>query len=201
MSYLTRVEDLIGTVDDTTGINQFASDAARQILPTLSEAMLKNYASRTLISNDQGFASTGKIILSVSRGGYPCREVDETQKQLIRNTASIFLSSAEDPVFYQEVGAADTRLYIVPDPASGAEAQISYVAYPDVDTSLSEIDGYPVEAEAALVLYVAIRVLQKRIEDHDAEEDIELIEATRAQVAELRQLYNEEISRLTNTEQ
>ncbi len=201
MSFQSRIEDLIGTIDDTSGLDQFLTDAARHILPLLPEAMLKNIASRSLVSNDQGFVSTSKIVLSVSRGGYPCREVDETQKQVVTNTASLFLASAEDPVFYQEVGATDTRLFVKPDPATGAEASFSYVSYPSVTASSSSITGFPIHAESALVLYAAVRVLNKRIDDHAQEEDVELMEATRAQIAELDRRYEEEIQRLTRVDQ
>lgn len=200
-TFQARVEDLIGTIDDTSGLDQFCTDAAEEVLRILPEDLVKDKASRTYTTSSAGISVVGKRILSVSRGGYWAIKVDEKKRQKVTNSASLEYATARSPVYYIQVTATDARLYVKPDPASGAEADISHVTYPSIDASADSTNAnLPTVAEELVVLGAARRVLQKRMADYMAEEDIELAQIQEREIDRLDAMFKSRLAVLMGTE-
>jgi hypothetical protein len=185
-------------VDDTSGLDQFCTDAAQEVMRALPDSVLKEKASRTFTTTSAGVSVVGKRILSVSRGGYFALKVDEAMRQRVTNSASLFRATARSPVYYEQVTATDTRLYVKPDPAAGAEADIAYVAFPSIDASAdSTATNVPTPVEDLVVLGAARRVLQKRLADYMAEDDLEHANAQQIEIERIESLYRDRLTALT----
>lgn len=200
-TFQARIEDLVGTVDDTTGLDQFLTDEARVVMGLTSRNILQNYASLDQIQHDAGVSVRGRIALTVSRDSRPARQVPHNVEALVTDAASLHLATTRSPVFFIKTTPNDTRLFVKPAPAVGAEAEIAYAVFPSMTASSSSNSNLPTECEAAVVTGAARRVLQKRMDDRDAEEDVELIASLERQIAALDALYQRHIARLTEVDQ
>ncbi|MDX1486563.1 MAG: hypothetical protein R3268_00075 [Acidiferrobacterales bacterium] len=193
-TFQERVEDYIGTIDDTTGVDQFLKDSIQDVVRNMSPDLCAKYAQRSLLTSSSGFGVRGKRVLSVARRfegqQITAREISPGEAWKATDEHGLHKATNRSPVFWIQVTAADTRLFVKPDPASGAEADIAFVQFPspDADTDTSAV-GLPVVAEDAVVLSTAMKVLTRRISDHIGEEDREMAAATEAQLARVASLY------------
>lgn len=195
-TFQQRIEDYIGAVEDTTGLDQFLTDSARDVLSLASSELVRSYASREKTTSNAGYSIRNKRVVSVSRGGYRATEVFGDDRQRILDSDSLFYvgDTPRSPAFYVQVTANDTRLFVKPDPASGSEADIWYVAYPSISSTASTATGLPPILEDVTVLGAALRVLAKRLADHEEKEDAEMVAVVAGQMERMKAMHTEKMA-------
>ena len=166
MSWLTRVEDLIGSVSDTGAVTQWLKDGAWDVINRVKKidpSMLPLFAKITEgVGNDAAIGNN--LLLGVYRTDSGTeseyREVPASFKYKIENSDSLYEASTSDPVFYRENG----RIYLRP---RGGDNDMSLVT---IDTTNlvhggSGADYFPEDMEYLIALYAAIQVLQRAMAD------------------------------------
>ena len=167
-TFQTRIEDLIGTVGDTTLITNSIQEVGSQIINTLPSDKLTQ-SSKTADITSSGLTVEDKKILAVDKGDLPAREIPSVEKLRFNSTGSIYAATDTDPVFYIE----DKKVYVYGAAGSGATSgTLHYV--PKIPTSdgstaiiysASATSNFPVEAEDLLVLGGAVKCLQRILSD------------------------------------
>jgi len=163
-TYSAQITDLIGGTIDQDACNQWAVDAAKEIILQLPAAMQEQASDKTTVTSatalDFDTATVGKVLYCTrNNGSYdkPCRLVSGSNASLIDDsTASNYYAVADDPAYFLR----DNKAEIKPNP-DGNGASFYHVAYPssiDVDVD-STIANFPNEADHLVVLYASIRQL------------------------------------------
>ena len=200
-TFKTKVEDLIGrTITDTDALDDMLLSSAREVADTLPTKNLIQNATLTEVTSNPTDISDSRI-LSVSRNGFYANEVPYGQSARIADSGSIYFADTtqdRDPVFYYK----GSSLFIIDTPTSGEKGEILSFAYPTVfDTSnninnATAIDNFPSSAEYAVSLGAAAKFMIKLSSEDNANEDIELQNATLASAQNLEQDYRAELQRI-----
>src|SRR3990167_10430053 len=82
MSFLTNVEDLVGTCSDTTAVGDFLTAGARIVVDSLA---LKQSDKLNLYATDKtdagsGVDVTGGMVISAHKSNYPARKISVEMK-------------------------------------------------------------------------------------------------------------------------
>ena len=200
-TFKTKVEDLIGrTITDTTALDDMLVSSAREVADTLPRKNLIQNATLTEVTSNPTDVSDTRI-LSVNRNGFYANEVPYGQSARVADSGSIYYADAtqdRDPVFYYK----GSSLFIIDTPTSDEKGEILSFAYPTVfDTSnninnATAIDNFPSSAEYAVTLGAAAKFMVKLSSEDNANEDIELQNATLASAQNLEQDYRAELQRI-----
>ena len=170
-NFKAQIESLSGTVTDSE-INQWMNDGAREIInilpPHLKEYCYSKQTFTSTAANSESETMITGQLGSVYAGSVECRQIRPMDKHKSSSSSSIELASATDPVYYIE----GNKINILPASSSG----IYYVvANPNITASdVSSIDNFPNEAEYLVVLYVAIKVLQNKMNEMVAISDLSI---------------------------
>ena len=163
-TYSAQITDLIGGTIDQAACDQWAVDAAKEIILQLPAAMQEQASDKTTVTSATAFdfdtATNGKVLYCTrNNGSYdkPCRLVAGSNAGLVDDsTASNYYAVADDPAYFLR----DNKAEIKPNP-DGNGASFYHVVYPssinvDVDSTIA---NFPNEADHLVVLYAAIRQL------------------------------------------
>jgi hypothetical protein len=200
-TFKVQVEDLVGrTITDTDALDDMLLSTAREVADTLPTKNLVQNATLTEVTSNPTSISDSRI-LSVSRNGFYANEVPYGQSARIADTGSIYYADAtqdRDPVFYYK----GSSLFILDTPTSSQKGEILSFAYPsdfdgsgNVNTTTS-INNFPSSAEYAVVLGASAKFMIKLSSEENANEDIELQNATLASAQNLEQDYRAELQRI-----
>lgn len=194
MTFTQRIEDLVGVVDDVTGLDQHCSDEAEIMLRQLPDAVVLTKASRYYHTGSAGWPVIGKRVIKVNRGGYACRKIEGGDYARFTTSGHLEEGHQQTPVFYIRVTATDSRLFVYPAPANPSYGDVWYVAYPsiDADTDTSKAN-LPEGTEELVAVGAARRVLQRRKADAEGENDVEIAAEITQQIATLNQLYDKKL--------
>ena len=137
-------------------------------------------------------------VTSVERNEYPARSISFSLRKRVIDSDSIHYATEKDPIFFigpATDSSAGRKLTLKPD-ASGSE--LGYYYYiPDYtitswDNSTSSVDNFPKRFYEHIVLYAAVRLLERNYIDLvNQEEDVELAQGIAAGIAILKQRYTE----------
>ena len=181
--FKTQIQDIIGDFDDDVAINQFLTDGAKELInmmpPELKQKCSKVtnlYIGNTNTTMDLDGA--GKI-LHVTRenanSGYyvGCREVHPIYADSANDSSSLHYATATDPIYWTESNSSgNPTLFVKPTPDANQPAKIVHISYPSITGSDdSVIANFPDELEYLVVLYAAIKIVERQLIE---EEDIEL---------------------------
>ena len=181
--FKTQIQDIIGDFDDDVAINQFLTDGAKELInmmpPELKQKCSKVtnlYIGNTDTTMD--LDGTGEI-LHVTRenanSGYyvGCREVNPIYADSANDSSSLHYATATDPVYWTESNSSgNPTLFVKPTPDANQPAKIVHISYPSITGSDdSVIANFPDELEYLVVLYAAIKIVERQLVE---EEDIEL---------------------------
>jgi len=177
-AFKTQIEDLIGSVGDDVALTSWLNDGGKELINIMPLHLLSLCASQstftsTAVGSEAETLNTGKILNVFRNDGdidQPCREVSSSMKGRVSDSSEMQYASITDPVYYIE----NNKINALPD---GGSCKYSEVQYPAFDTSGSgtnvDIDdandttvpNFPDEAEYLLVLYAAIKGLQRKMSD------------------------------------
>ena len=181
--FKTQIQDIIGDFDDDVAINQFLTDGAKELInmmpPELKQKCSKVtnlYIGNTNTTMDLDGAGE---ILYVTRenanSGYyiGCREVNPIYAESANDASSLHYATATDPVYWTESNSSgNPTLFVKPTPNANQPAKIIHISYPSITGSDdSIIANFPDELEYLVVLYAAIKIVERQLIE---EEDIEL---------------------------
>ena len=105
--FQTRIEDIIGSVGDTTLITNSIQEVGAEIVNSLPADKLLYNIKTTAISSS-GVTIDDKKVVGVDKSDIPAREIPAIMKGKDNSTSSIYSASDTDPVFYIE----DKKVYI-----------------------------------------------------------------------------------------
>lgn len=160
MSFQTRIEDLIGTVGDTSAESDWLTAGARFVVDYLSKTnspKLEIWATdKTDADGTTGVAITGGVPLSAHKSGYEAIRVPIGLSAQIADADSLHYAIATSPKWYVD----STKAYVKPGGGT-----IKWFGYPTVAYGDSAISNFPSEAYNAVVLYAAILGQSRIISD------------------------------------
>ena len=176
-TFKTQIEDLTGSVGDDSGLTQWLTDGAKELInlfpPKLKEKCSKVtnlYIGNTNTTFDMDDSGD---ILHVTRenadSGYyaPCRKIPSAYGDMSNDSGNMMhYASATDPVYWVESNSSGaSTLFVKPTPTANQPAKVVYVSYPSVAHGDSLIANFPNEAEYLVVLYASVKALQRLMND------------------------------------
>ena len=122
----------------------------------------------------------------------PCRKISSMYGDLTNDSDNmIYGATSTDPIYYIESNSSGiSTLFVKPTPTSLQPAKVYHVSHPQVNLASSEIGNFPDEANYLVVLYGAIKAIERLMLD---EEDQELYAP---QLATLKQDYAQGLAAL-----
>ena len=182
-NFKTQIQDVIGSFDDDVAINQFLTDGAKELInmmpPKLKQKCSKVtnlYIGNTDTTMDlDGVGEILYVTRENANSGYyiGCREVSPLLADSANDSTSLHYATATDPVYWIESNSSgNSTLFVKPTPDSNQPAKVMRVAYPTiVGSDDSIVANFPDELEYLIVLYAAIKIVERQLIE---EEDIEL---------------------------
>ena len=172
MAFDAQITDLVGGTIDDTACDQWAADACKEIIHALPAKLKAKCSTVSTLNNSAttlDIDSKGEILhvtrLSANSGGYqlPCREIPAMYGGLAEDSTDLnYYATATDPVYWVDSSSDVSTLKVKPTPEATQTAIVHHITYPTVDVSaVSTIANFPDEAEALVVLYVAIKQLHQ----------------------------------------
>ena len=163
--FQTQIEDLTGSIGDTTAITSWLTDGAKEIINILPPKLKQKCATATGVGTDfkvdlDGLGEVLYVTRENANSGYyaPCREIPSMYGGLSTDSTSMmYYATATDPVYWIDgdtSGAA--TLYVKPTPTTDQPAILHHIAYPAVAYGDSVIANFPDEAEYLVVFYAAV---------------------------------------------
>lgn len=118
---------------------EFLNDAAAFVISHIPKELLRAYASETTgYSGSAGIDYENNTILGVKRGYAPCKEVNEKEALWLEPTSGSYMIPTEQfPKYYVRAG----KVFIKPNPTTGALGYIDYIAEPTIDNSTEDLFG------------------------------------------------------------
>jgi len=161
----SRVEDLVGEIDNSEAITQWASVAAKEVLSILPTDVLWTVSTSGTDSGSGVTVSTGKFLYATN-ASYRAIEIDASDASRATDTGSIHYRTTKSPVFYRQGG----KIYIQP---SGSDAKVHYVSYPTINYNDADFTGVPDEVKHLVMYGTAVRARMSQLEElRDGVKDI-----------------------------
>ncbi len=161
----SRVEDLVGEIENSEAVTQWASDAAKEVLSILPNDVLWTVSTSTPDTGSGVTLTTGKFLYAAN-ASYRAIEINASDASRASDTGSIHYRSTKSPVFYREGG----KIYMIPN---GNDAKVHYVSYPTIDYDDSDFTGVPDEVKHLVMYGTAIRARMSQLEElRDGVKDI-----------------------------
>ena len=202
-TFQVQVEDMVGTVEttvgsgssDTTAITSWLTDGAKEVINAMPPNLLILCSAEATPFTPQAPGSessasalnTGKVFNVRRNDGtidQPCRMILSHIKGRASDPHDMDYATATDPVYYIE----SNNLNILPS-ASSAVGKYSEVQYPAVAYGESSIAVFPDEAEYLVVLYAAMKSVERISANYNSEEDPEMAESRQTHYTWLEAQY------------
>ena len=102
-----------------------------------------------------------------------CRKISPAYGDMSNDSSSLHYATPTDPVYWTESNSSgNPTLFVKPTPDANQPAKIMHISYPSVvGSDVSVIANFPDELEYLVVLYAAIKIVERQLVE---EEDIEL---------------------------
>lgn len=209
-NFKDRIKDIISaytgsaggiTDTDSAAVQQFILDGCYDVIEkvkVIDTTAIWEFCIATTFDNNNGQDfDENRDIIGVERNGYPARAVNFELRHRIGDSDSIHYATEKDPAFYigPNTSGNGRRLYMLPAATVGEPGQVYYIpdyALTSWDSSTSSIDNFPKKYYEPVILYAAIRLLERNyIELVNEEEDLELAQGIAAGIQILKTRYAE----------
>ncbi len=203
-TFQVQVEDMVGTVEttvgsgssDTTAITSWLTDGAKEVINAMPPNLLILCAAEATpftprapgSESSASTLNTGKVFNVRRSDGtidQPCRMILSNVKGRASDPHDMDYATATDPVYYLE----SNNLNILPS-ASSAVGKYSEVQYPAVAYGDSSIAVFPDEAEYLVVLYAAMKAVERISANYNVDEDPEMAASRQAHYSWLVEQYS-----------
>jgi hypothetical protein len=178
-------------------LSNFLKQSSRMVLDVLSEEYLNKNTTKYEVTSNAGQAIKNDKILKVLRNNVGCIQVPlEAKDKVLSSSTSIYAPTLRSPVYFIE----GTKIFIKPDPTGTQKGEIYYNPLPSPVHTETAIDNFPDEAEYAVVIGAAVKVLQYRLNKalHE-DEDIELANVMQGEMKMLNNMFMTELTRLNGS--
>lgn len=149
-----RIEDYIGTVSDTTSLQNWL-DAGIEFVIDVSKPDKLEKLVRDVTVADAGLAVVGLKILGAHKSDVPARKIPYTFKSKALDSTSIYYASATDPAFCVGNG----KIFVIP----GGGSAIT-VTHPTVTASSTSISLFEENQTQGVILYSAIQAANQKLQ-------------------------------------
>lgn len=157
-TFLSRIQDYVGTYADTTALDDWLTACAKKIVDIIPAHKVDIYSTEGTDSGT-GLDIEAMRFIRAHKSGYGARVVSPSMKSRYLDADSIYYATDTDPIVYIENGKA----YVKPN--GGTVVKIAYPAVLNTDTAVTD---FPDTMEHALVLYAVIQALNTKIRDEIA---------------------------------
>jgi hypothetical protein len=154
------------------------------------------------VANEITALANNDIVLAVftAAGGKKCLFLEEDMYEKAKDSDSIYKATALNPVYTITSDDTDNpQVKIHPTPA-GTSIVYTFPIPSSIDDAhtfeTTEYLGIPRLAQEAIVISTAIKCLQAKLSDYRADEDSDMVQATRLEMESLQGLYQMELSKL-----
>ena len=167
-TFQVKVEDLIGSVNDTQLISDSLTSSAAELLSALPKECLWVVSTSTGDITAANYNVEKCLILNVLRengtdGDYHnCHEVPSSYFGHVQDVNSVWYPSTSEPVYLLKNG----HVFVYPVPGVSPNAfQVEYVTNPAVAFGSSAITGFPDEYESVVVTGAAMKCTIRLMSD------------------------------------
>lgn len=167
-TFQVKVEDLIGSVNDTQLISDSLTSSAAELLSALPKECLWVVSTSTGDITAANYNVEKCLILNVLRengtdGDYHnCHEVPSSYFGHVQDVNSVWYPSTSEPVYLLKNG----HVFVYPAPGVSPNAfQVEYVTNPTVAFGSSAITGFPDEYESVVVTGAAMKCTIRLMSD------------------------------------
>ena len=194
-TFKTQIEDMTGSVGDDAALTQWLTDGVKELINIFPNELKMECSTMTALtsSTPMDLDASGPI-LHVTRenadSGFhtPCRKIPSMYGGMASSSSGhmMYEASETDPVYWTTSDTSgDPKLFVKPDPSANQPARVHHIAFPSPAHGDSAIVNFPDEAEYLVVLYAAVRAIERLMLD---EEDQEVYAP---QLATLKQDYQQ----------
>jgi hypothetical protein len=156
-TYQQQVESYVGTGTNVDILSQFLTAGAQRVIELIPIGEARQIAKKTAIPSG-GLDVTNSHLLEVTGNGYNSIEIPYGKKVQAEDVESIFYAVSKSPVHY----FVDSKIFVLPSTSNDFALAVTY---PTVLYSDSSVVGFPVDYDELIVLYSAIQVRIKQIEE------------------------------------
>jgi len=178
-TFKNRVDALTGfasTEDDA--LTDWFTDGAREIISILPADLLQYCADSTTLNNSTPTlvigtdTDIGKILHVTHSNGtrqLPCRLIPAAYSGLSNDASNVtYYGTDADPVYWIKSNGTNSALEVYPTPTASKTALVHHVAYSTVAHDSTTIHNFPDSAEYLVILYGAIKALQRLMNNKNA---------------------------------
>tara|TARA_R110000744_G_scaffold40374_2_gene91583 strand:- start:1691 stop:2761 length:1071 start_codon:yes stop_codon:yes gene_type:complete len=160
-TYQTKIEDLIGSVGDTTAISDFCTDTARDIINTAPSDIL-NVMAEEIDDSGSGATLNNAKFLYAKKSGYEASRVNANKTARYTDSNSIYLATVQNPICYIE----KNKVFVKPSGGQVFAVKFPTIAYGDSFGSYAS-SGTVVaqELEPAILLGAAVKGRLRQLAD------------------------------------
>ena len=167
-TFQVQVEDLTGSISDTTAISSWLQDGCKEVINFIPRARLEDIASNSNFTDSTDIESMK--VLSVlrrdaSNSNYymPCRKLSPAKMGMVHDSSNMEYATTSDPAYIVHNDVLNT----FPQSAASNDSRVVYVNldFSAVTYDDSSITNFPDEAEPAVVLYAARNGIQRLMND------------------------------------
>ena len=208
-NFRVQIENLAGKssfnsaqeeTDYTAMLENFLLQSARNVLDVLDDSYVNQNNIVVTVNNSSGYDVTNMKLSKVLRNGVGCVEVPlEMESKVQANSKSIYEPTKNSPVYYiKGQTATGAKIFIYPVPTESETGELFFLTIPSsISNTASAISNFPDQAEYAVVLGSAVRLLQHKLNNllHE-DEDVELAQVVQQEMAILNQMYMVELNQL-----
>ena len=174
-TFQVQVEDLTGSLSDTTAISSWLQDGCKEVINFIPQTRLEEIASNSNFTDSKDIESMK--ILSVLRrdannSNYymPCRKLPPSKMGMVHDSSNMDYATTSDPAYIIHGDVLNT----FPQSAASNDSRVVYINldFSAVTYDDSSITNFPDEAEPAVVLYAARNGVQRLMNDLHSNSDI-----------------------------
>lgn len=208
-TYRTQIENLAGISSFNTNaeetiyldmLDNFLKQSSRMVLDVLSDEYLSKDSIVINVNSSNGIVINTKKISKVLRQNVGCIPIPlEAKDKVEANSTSIYAPTNRSPVYYIEgQTSGGAKLFIRPACDASNTGKIFYNELPAPLHTDTAIINFPDEAEYAVIIGAAVKVLQHRLNKalHD-DEDVELANVMQGEMQMVNSIFMNELSRLS----
>jgi len=153
MSFLTQIQAYIGIFSDTTSLDTWLTQGAKNIINMLPEDIVKQYALDLPVTNS-GLSTSGYKVYRIHYNGYGSMEYPIDMKARLQDTNSMYYATPTSPAHIYD----NALLFIFPNGGT-----ILAIKYPTVVNTDVAITDFPPELVQGVILYASIQGLLENI--------------------------------------
>lgn len=183
-------ESLANQVDALTGFASTDNDAlkdwiasgASEIINMLSGNDLYLCAKEATWTTSNGLKWTNEskildVFLNDGTIDQPCRKVSNRDTGRVTDAHDMDYATSSDPVYYimPSSTAGSSSLQVIPNASSSSTGTVLYVqSSPSFSVTDKKIDNFPDRYEYIVILYAAIKVLQRMMSDKSSDLPVDI---------------------------